>query len=154
MDRHDPTVEAAYIGRESPPLSGAGEARWAWIYYAATPLFYIADTFFGFNVRVAAFDAQPGLKLAYYVACLGCGAISYWRPAWSAAVTLVESSVNILTLILGIMLPIYALPDAVLSGAAATHPVTLERVSNFIIASTVWSVLFYRTLWRAPRAWR
>lgn len=149
MDPLHPPGETTRAGHGFQHSASLGEARWAWIYYGATPLFYIADAFFGFNVRVAAFDAQPGLKLAYYGACIACGGISYWRPRWSVAVTLTESSINILALILGIMLPIYALPDAILSGGEVANPITHERVMNFIIAGTAWSFVFYRTLRQA-----
>jgi hypothetical protein len=114
-------------------------------YYAATPGFVLADFVFGANVRAVAFDARPGLRAAYYALCLACLGLSLVRPAWSAAVALAESSLNLLLLVLAVFLPYWALAEAVLDGRAASHPFSPAFLVNFFLAGTVWTTGFYET---------
>ena len=121
--------------------------RFGWLraYYAATPLFALADFVFGASVRAAAFDARPGLRSAYYGLCVACLALSFARPAWSSAVALAESSLNLLLLVLAVFLPYWALAEAVLDGRAVANPFSPGFVVNFCLAGAIWTAGFYET---------
>ncbi len=114
------------------------------LYYAATPLFFLLDTLAGVNVRVAALDEWPALKYAYYALCMGCGVLTTARPNLASLVGLAESSVNILLLILGIMLPYFRVIRALGEGQPVTNPFTTGVLVNFVLSGTVALVAFYR----------
>jgi hypothetical protein len=121
-------------------------------YYAATPVFVLADFVFGANVRAVAFEARPGLRAAWYGLCLACLGVSLARPAWSGAVALAESSLNLLLLVLAVFLPYWAVAEAVLDGRAVAHPFSPAFLVNFLLAGAVWTTGFYETtLASAPR---
>jgi hypothetical protein len=115
-------------------------------YYLATPLFIAADAIWGANLRIAGLQGHPELKAAYYALCLGCGAIAWLRAPWTVWVGLLESSTNLLVLILSVFLPYYALATAVLDGTAAENPMTLSLVTNFLISGGAWTAAFYAHL--------
>lgn len=120
---------------------------WLWTYYAATPVFAAADWLFGANVRAVAFAHQPGLRTGYYLLCLACFALLHARPRWSGLIVILESSLNLLLLILSLLLPYYGAIEAALSGHAGVgSPITPGLVLNFGIAGTVWMAVFYRAL--------
>jgi hypothetical protein len=87
-------------------------------YFYITPLFILLDYIFGINVRVSALEAMPTYKNLYYGFCILCGICMFIIPRYSAIVALFESSINIMMLVLGIILPyiqtITALMDDVL----------------------------------------
>ena len=125
---------------------------WLRAYYAATPLFALADFVCGANVRAAAFAAQPGLRAGYYAMCLACLGLSFARPAWSGAVALAESSLNLLLLVLAVFLPYYAAAEAALDGRPFASPFSALFVVNFFLAGAVWTASSYETLLTsAPR---
>ena len=125
---------------------------WLRAYYAATPLFVLADFAFGANVRAVAFDTRPGLRSAYYVLCVACLGLSFARPAWSSAVALAESSLNLLLLLLAVFLPYWALAEAVLDGRAVANPFSPGFMVNFLMAGAIWTASFQETtLATAPR---
>jgi hypothetical protein len=122
-----------------------GIPRFVRLYYAATPVFVVVDALAGAPVRAAAFAGHPGLRAAWYGVCLGCLAVSYLRPAWSAPAALLESSANLLLLALSVFLPYYALLDGVLAGVPAANPFTPSFVVNLLLASGVWIAVFQST---------
>ncbi len=125
---------------------------WLRGYYAATPLFVLADFVFGANVRAVAFDARPGLRLAYYVLCVACLGLSLARPTWSGAVALAESSLNLLLLVLAVFLPYWAVAEAVLDGRSVASPFSPGFLVNFLMAGSIWTAGCYETtLATAPR---
>jgi hypothetical protein len=114
-------------------------------YYLATPLFAICDWVFHWNVRVAALDARPALKNVYYLICTAAGVVTYWKPSLAWAVGLAESSVNILLLILGVMLPYWAGISG-FTGEQVFVPFTATKVLNFLISGFMWVNVFYRSI--------
>ena len=91
--------------------------RLGWLagYYLATPAFAVADLGFGAPVRLAQV-VPPGGRLAYYAAVFALGFLCVARPRAAPWIGMLESSANLLILLLGILLPIWSLSDAVLSG--------------------------------------
>jgi hypothetical protein len=120
--------------------------RLARAYYAATPLFALADFACGANVRAAAFAARPGLRAGYYALCIACLALALARPAWSGAVALAESSLNLLLLTLAVFLPYFAAAEAALDGRPFASPFSPAFVVNFLLAGAVWTASSYETL--------
>jgi len=133
------TREASAEGTRS------GRATLTSAYYLATPAFALCDWIFHWNVRVAALDGRPALKNAYYAVCTAAGALTYWKPSLSRVVGLVESSVNILLLVLGVMLPYYSLIGS-FNGEQAFMPFTPARVLNFLISGFMWVRVFYESM--------
>jgi hypothetical protein len=115
------------------------------VYYLATPAFALCDWIFDWNVRVAALDGHPALKNSYYAICTAAGVLTYWRPSLSRVVGLAESSVNILLLVLGVMLPYYSLIGS-FNGEQAFMPFTPARVLNFLISGFMWVRVFYESM--------
>ena len=55
-----------------------------------------------------------------------------------------ESSVNLLFLFLSILLPIWNMPDAVLSGSSVEGPLDMTGLSNAVLSGSVLLYGFYR----------
>ncbi len=113
-------------------------ARW---YFYITPAFILLDYCLGLNIRVAALDSMPLYKNLYYGFCVLCGICMYIIPRYSAVVALLESSINIMMLVLGIFLPyirtITALMDDVLGADFPALEESLKvqpMVNLFIVA--------------------
>jgi hypothetical protein len=128
---------------------GGSRARWIEAYYWTTLLFVVLDGVFGANVRAAGLAEHPDLRVAYYVLCLGCAVVVHVRPSVSGLVGLAESSGNLVVLILSILLPYWAVADAILADRPMVQsPIGVGHVVNFVIAGTVWSILFYDQMLR------
>jgi hypothetical protein len=112
---------------------------WARAYYAATLAFALADWLAGANVRAVGFAAWPELRTAYYAACGLCWLVTWKAPAWSALVTLLESSVNVTALCASVLAPGW--------GLAPEHLASLPQlVINFGISGGAGTLAFYQAL--------
>ena len=112
------------------------------LYFYITPLFILLDFIFGINVRVSALETMPTYKNLYYGFCILCGICMYIIPRYSAIVALLESSINIMMLVLGVFLPyirtLTALMDDVLGADFKAMEESLKvqpMVNLFIVAS-------------------
>jgi hypothetical protein len=112
-------------------------------YYWLTPLFWAADALFGWNVRAAALEGHPGWKALYYLLCLGCGALVWARPTLTRLVGVAESSVNLLLLVLGMLLPYFQLIDRIPAGEfPGPGEFTIAKSLGFLVAGLVaWASL-------------
>jgi len=115
------------------PETGAGRALQ--FYYAATVAFLVLDAGFGINVRIAALDAFPAARAAYYLVIFGCFGVMLWRPAWSAAIGCVESLATLLALIISMALRSMIVTDRMLE--TGTGFVTAPEIVNFMISGTI-----------------
>jgi fumarate reductase subunit D len=110
-------------------------------YYLATPLFVVLDALFGITFRAS------GLTLAeyrylYYGFCLLCALGCFLQVRYSALIAIAESSVNLLILLLGIMLPVIQLGD--LPGEAdAAILINSDNILNFMITGIVLVCVFH-----------
>lgn len=105
-------------------------------YYAATPLFLLLDWGTGTNIRAAGFQAYPALKYGYYTVCMAAAFGIRLAPSRSAVITVIESAVNLLALILGVLAPLYQFP-ALLDGRGPLPPLmTPARLVNFLLAGS------------------
>ena len=112
-------------------------------YYLATPLFALADLGFGLSIRVAGLD-EPWQRGLYYAGAFGCGAVCRLYPRTTPWVGIGESSGNLLLLLLSILLPIWSLPDAVMSGAEVSLPYDAQSLLNTLLSGAVLVVAFHR----------
>ena len=120
---------------------------WTRVYYAATLAFALADGLAGANVRAVGFAAWPELRALYYAACGLCFVVTWRAPAWSAPVTLLESSVNVTVLCASVLFAPY------LGNAPLEAPVNLAQLAlNFAISGTAGTLAFYQSIGRLPGA--
>lgn len=116
---------------------------WPGYYYLATIGFALIDWFAGANVRAVGFEAHPGLKTVYYVVATLCGVLLRAFPAWSAPVTLAESTVNVSALMISVLSPLYTFD--VEQGIGPSNGL-VPLVMNFLIAGTAGTLAFYQSL--------
>jgi hypothetical protein len=118
-------------------------SRWIAGYYLATPLFAVADLGFGLPVRVAGILPAPG-RLAYYVAAFALGLACRARPLATPWVGMLESAANLTLLLLSILIPVWSLPDAVLSGAPLQAGLTPASAANALLSGGALVASFHR----------
>jgi len=120
---------------------------WTRLYYAATLAFALADACAGANVRAVGFAAWPEARTLYYLVCGACAWIVWRFPAWSAPVTLAESSVNLTVLCAAVLFA----PWLAVEGSPAAPPSFGQLLANFAIAGTAGTLAFYQALGRLPQ---
>jgi hypothetical protein len=113
------------------------------VYYAATPIFVLLDLLWHWNIRTVGLESVPVLKYGYYVACTGCAVLGFLKPGLSAAIGLVESSTNLVALVLGVAVPIYVTMPQAIDGADIANPLTPFAVTNFVLTGSMLLVAFY-----------
>ena len=111
------------------------------LYYLATPLFFLIDLFWQAPIRVS-FVEDAGTRYGYYLFCLLCGGVCYRWPQIAPLVGLAESSLNILLLVLGALLPLYRWPEQILADEVVTNPITSTRIVNFCLSGLILVVSF------------
>lgn len=118
--------------------------RWIQTYYLGSPLFLLLGLFWGYELRTT-FLTDPAHRLVYYAFISGLGLLAYFRPKTGPFVALGESSLNLLLLCLGILVPIYGLTDQALEGGAMTLPYSAgEVLLNGLLSGTFFIVGFRR----------
>ncbi len=111
------------------------------VYYLITPLFVILDAVFGITFRASGLNL-PEYRYLYYGFCLLCALGCYGQQRYTALIAIAESSVNLLILLLGIMLPVIHLGNLPgETGAAA--PISGDNILNFLITGTVLVTVFH-----------
>jgi len=128
----------------TPAFSSYGKLDPLVGYYLATPLFAVADLGFGVSIRVAGLD-EPWHRGLYYAAAFGCGALCRLHPPATPWVGMGESSASLLLLLLSILLPIWAMPDAVMSGGEIALPYDMASLGNALICGTALVAAFHRS---------
>ena len=112
-------------------------------YLLATPAFVLADVAFDMPFRVAALE-DSNHRFLYYGGAMLCGALSYARPSAAPWVGIGESATNLLLLMLSILLPIWNMPDAILSGGPLEGPFDQMSLINVVVSGSVLLYGFYR----------
>ena len=113
-------------------------------YLLATPVFLIADLGFDMPFRVAALQGSD-LRFLYYGGATLLGVASRIWPAFAPWAGMAESSVNLVFLLLSILLPIWNLPDAVLSGSSVQGPLDMTGLANAMLSGSVLLYAFHRS---------
>ena len=124
---------------------------WIQAYYWATSLFFLADLTLDASFRAAALP-HAALRYLYYVLCFGCGFACRRWPQHAGWVGMAESAVNIFLLIMSVMGPIIAMPDALLAGAEVAAPMTTGKLVNFVVSGTILWLSFQRSQAAAARS--
>ncbi len=122
------------------PARSVAFVRW---YYLTTPLFFVADALWGWNVRVAFLDEFPVGRWAYYALCSGIGIIAYRRPALGARLGLVESSANLGLLMVGVLLWYGRMIDWAGSESATVAAIEPRALVNFVLVAVAGAVSYY-----------
>lgn len=117
--------------------------RWIQTYYLGSPLFFLIGMFWGYELRTT-FLTDPAHRLAYYTVISGLGLLAYFKPKTGPFVALGESSLNLILLCLGILLPIYGLADQVLNGGPMTLPYSAGEVLLNGLLSGTFLILGFR----------
>jgi hypothetical protein len=114
-------------------------------YYLLTPLFWLADAAFGASLRVAALDGFPFWKVMYYLFCFACGVAMWKHPSWTGVIGLGEASLNILTLVLGFVVPYFRMVDQLAAGEAGIETSFLSpaRATGLLVSGLVWVASFH-----------
>lgn len=122
------------------------------LYYGLTPVFWLADWALGTDLRVPGLAGHPFWQSLYYLLCVACGFVVWKRPAWTRAVGLGESTVNILLVVLAIWVPYFEIVDRLAAGAAIVDPGPFsgERLAGLVLSGLAWSASFYLQIAR-PR---
>lgn len=76
-------------------------------FYIITPVFAVVDWVWGVPARAAGIPS-PAWRAGYYVLLIGCGLLCRRVPEAGPFVGVVESSVNLLLLLLAVLLPIWS----------------------------------------------
>jgi hypothetical protein len=118
-----------------------GRCQLLQFYYLATPLFFLVDLLWEAPIRVA-FVEDVSIRYSYYLLCLLCGGLCYRRPRMAPLVGLFESSLNILLLVLSALLPLYRLPEQILTEEVVTNPITSTRITNFCLSGLILVISF------------
>ena len=121
--------------------------QWPQYYYFASVIFLLIDWLAGANVRVVGFAAYPTLRMTYYLACLLFGLVIRLFPAWSAPVTLAESTLNITALMISVLTPLYTFDIENPSGSLTAFP---QLAINFMISGTAAVLAWYQSLYAIP----
>lgn len=111
------------------------------VYYLASPLFWLLQLLFGWQIRVA-FWEDPKWNALYYCVLMLCAIAVYMRPAWLAVVALIESAGNIVLHILSFAIPLFTLSDSVLQGNPATPDFSAAHIIGFLLAGLCMSLSF------------
>ena len=112
-------------------------------YYLLTPVFALADLVAGISIRVAGLSATAP-RGAYYLAVFVLGLLCRLRPSIAPWVGMLESSGNLLLLLLSILLPIWTLPETVLSGGDAPAGLHPAGVVNALLVGGMLILSFHR----------
>ena len=119
-------------------------------YYYITPLFILLDYFGGLSVRAAVLDSMPIYKNLYYGFCIFCAVIMYFRPQFTAVVTLFESTIIILITVLSVFLPyirfIMQADDVLNESWDIMNAFSIPRIVNLVLAGTMAIVAFHGSI--------
>jgi len=102
-------------------------------FYLASPLFFLLDFAFGWDIRISFLDQNIAWKLAYYLFCFGVGILMWRWDALKPILGIVEGGINILLLTLSILLPYYQAIDAISSGKQIINPLDSGSLINYLL---------------------
>ncbi len=112
-------------------------------YYLATPVFVVLDVVAGAPIRVSALHS-PAHRFVYYGVVFLLGMLCRTRPRVAPWVGMLESSTNLFLLLLGILLPIWSLPDAVAAGGSLQAGLDGMSAANALLVGGMLVLAFHR----------
>ena len=120
-------------------MTDTRNSNWLRGYYYSTPLFVLADSLLGLDLRISGLHA-PGQRFAYYGFCMLCALLLWFRPRLSPLIGMGESSVNLTILMVSVMLPILR-PE--LDAAGDYTGLQGMNILNFVLTGGVLLAAFY-----------
>ena len=102
-------------------------------FYLASPLFFLLDFAFGWDIRISFLDQNTAWKLAYYLFCFSVGILMWRWDVLKPILGIVEGGINILLLTLSVLLPYYQAIDAISSGEQITNPLDSGTLINYLL---------------------
>jgi len=119
-------------------------------YYYITPLFILLDYVGGLSVRAAVLDSMPMYKNLYYGFCIFCSVFIYFRPQFTAIVTLFDSTIIVLITVLSVFLPyiqfIMQADDVLNENWDIMSAFSIPRIVNLMLAGTMAIVAFHGSI--------
>jgi len=115
-------------------------------FYLGTPVFVLLDYFFEINFRVAALGGSASwssYKWLYLGVCFLIGVIGLKSQLLQAKLSLLECSVNILLLCLGVFFNIGSYVDETLVGADVQFEFGLFEIFNLLLSGGIFLITFY-----------
>ena len=103
-------------------------------FYLITPVFFLLDSLFGWNIRISSLDNYPGWKMLYYLFLLCIGLLMWKWQILEPILGLIEGGVNMLLLTLSVLLPYYAAIDAISSGQTIEKPLDAFSIINYLVS--------------------
>ena len=119
------------------------------LYYLATPVFFLLHFGFDINLRISIPGVADAWLYAYYALCFLAGFVAFNSAVTGALFSLLESSVNILLLLLSVLMPIYTIGHASENVVATAFGV--PELLHFLIAGSILLISFYRNPLVSPR---
>jgi hypothetical protein len=119
------------------------------IYYLSTPVFFLLHFGFDVNLRISIPGAADAWLYAYYALCFLASLVAFRNAVTGALFSLLESSVNILLLLLSVLMPIYTVGHT--SESFVTAAFGVPELLHFLIAGSILLISFYRNPLVSPR---
>ena len=110
-------------------------------YYFLTPVFFILDSVWEQTFRVAGLENQT-YRYTYYGLCLICALICALNQYLSVIVSLLESGINMLILIMSVMLPVFTAGQNVERDIISIG-LNGQKLINFILIGSLICYSFY-----------
>lgn len=126
--------------------------RVVWLYYLATPAFFLAEVLGGISFRVPYFLTTPTLRYLYYALCTACGVGCFFRPKATYIIAFIKSTINVVLLFTGFFVAMYAGMDSIIAGGSEV--LTMKWVIGFGITGFIWVISFYYGLWALKTKWK
>jgi hypothetical protein len=111
----------------------------------------VLDVVAGAPLRVSALQS-PAHRFAYYGVVFLLGLLCRARPRLAPWVGMLESSSNLFLLLLGILLPIWSLPDAVAAGGSLQAGLDGMSAANALLVGDMLVLAFHRNRLAAAKA--
>ena len=107
----------------------------------ATPVFFVLYYYFDLNLRLSIPGGQEYWTYLYYIICFSAGFIAFRNVMTGAIFSLIESSINILLLLLSVMMPVVNLAQLPMENIRMNFGVV--EIIHFFIAGSVLLLSFY-----------
>jgi cellulose synthase/poly-beta-1,6-N-acetylglucosamine synthase-like glycosyltransferase len=130
--------------------------RIVWLYYLATPAFFLAEFLWGITFRVPYFLTAPASRYLYYALCTACGVGCYFRPKVTYLIAFVESTINVTLLLTGFVSMMVTGIQSFIESENGMIPevFTPKLIISFGITCTIWVISFYYGLWALKTKWK
>jgi hypothetical protein len=110
-------------------------------YYLATPLFFLLDYYVHIRLRVALPGAPAYYYYLYYLLCFVAGFVLFKHALLGALFSLLESSINLLLLLLTVFVPVVKLKQW--QEQAITYHFGVVELLHFMLVGAILLIGFY-----------